>query len=449
MTFRFMNYIKRLRQTEGIGGVIINFINSPKFLIFLLLIAFIIIPAQALSPLWVSNLTEIDQDIQDTSGAHFLLFLAISDGGRTIAAASFDGSIYLMNENGEVLQNITAENESSEILSFSLSSEGNFLALSSVGPGPTSNLPKKIILMDKNCEELWNHPTRTFVYDSKVSSDGLYSVFGSYENITCVDRDGSILWNYPVAAQVISLDISDDFEYIVAVTNDQKAFCLNRSGSVVWENKFRSPYDIKISADGNYVCLTTYLRKMYLMESTGTPLWNKTLPPGTKFAKSGISYNGDEIVVRTTGAVLGYDRSGLLRWNYTTEYQQSLTHPISAPIFLLSKDGRYSVVAANDSLLILDGEGNETGSFSFDEKIQGVAISSDGSKIAAITSNELYYFDNPDAKLKDSDITPDETLQTTNTEEKTQPATQTKQSSLPVLIIIFSIGLAVFFQGRP
>ncbi|WP_421908264.1 hypothetical protein [Methanolacinia petrolearia] len=121
----------------------INFLNSPKFLIFLLLIAIIIIPAQALSPLWVSNLTEIDQDIQDTSGSHFLLFLAISDGGRTIAAASFDGSIYLMNENGEVLQNITAENESSEILSFSLSSEGNFLALSSVGPGPTSNLPKK------------------------------------------------------------------------------------------------------------------------------------------------------------------------------------------------------------------------------------------------------------------------------------------------------------------
>ena len=449
MTFRFMSYIKRSGITERTGGVIINFINSPKFLIFLLLTAFIVIPAQALSPLWVSNLTEIDQNIQDTSGSHFLLFLAISDDGKTIAAASFDGSIYLMNENGEVFRNITAENESSEIISFSLSSDGNFLALSSVGPGPTSNLPKKIILMDKKCEEMWNHSTRTFVYDSKVSPDGLYSVFGSYENITCVDRDGSILWIYPVDAPVLSLDIPDNCEYIVAVTDNQKAFCLNRSGSVVWENKFRSPYDIKISADGNYVCLTTYLRKMYLMESTGTPLWNKTLPPGTKFAKSGISYNGDEIVVRTTGAVLGYDRSGLLRWNYTTEYQQSLTHPISAPIFLLSKDGRYSVVAANDSLLLLDGEGNETGSFSFDEKIGGVAISSDGSKIAAITDNELYYFDNPDAELKNSGITPDETLQTPNKEEKTPPATQTKQSPLPVLIIIFSIGLAVFFRGRP
>ncbi len=447
-----MNYIKRSGRTEKTGGVIINFLNSPKFLIFLLLIAFIIIPAQALSPLWVSNLTEIDQDIQDTSGRHFLLFLAISDDGKTIAAASFDGSIYLMNETGEVLRNITGGNKSSEILSFSLSSDGNFLALSSVSSGPPLNplnLPKNITLMDRNCEELWNHPTRTFVYDSKVSSDGLFSVFGDYENITCVDRNGSILWIYPVDALVLSLDIPDNCEYIVAVTDNQKAFCLNRSGSVVWENKFRSPYDIKISADGNYVCLTTYLRKMYLMESTGTPLWNKTLPPGTKFAKSGISYKGDEIVVRTTGAVLGYDRSGLLKWNYTTEYQQSLTHPISAPIFLLSKDGRHSIVAANDSLLLLDGEGNETGSFSFDEKIYGVAISSDGSKIAAITSDELYYFDNPDAELKDSVAVPEDNLQTTNTEEKTPPATETKQSPLPELIIIFSMGLAVFFRVRP
>jgi WD40 repeat protein len=418
--------------------VIINFINSPKFLIFLLLIAFIIIPAQALSPLWVSNLTEIDQDIQDTSGRHFLLFLAISDDGKTIATASFDGSIYLMNEKGKVLQNITAGNESLEILSLSLSPEGDYLAFSDAGFSPASNPPKKITLMDRNCEELWNHPTRTFTYILAVSSDGLYSVFGSYENITCVDKDGSVLWNYPEAA--VSLDISDDFEYIVAITDNQKAFCLNRSGSVIWENKFRSPNNIKISADGNYVSLTTTLRKLYLMESTGAPLWNKTLPPGTKYAKSEISSDGDEIVVRINGAISGYDRSGMLRWNYTKE---------PASIFSLSKDGRYSVVAANDSLLLLDEEGNETGTFPFDEKIRGVAISSDGSKIAAITSNELYYFDNPDAELKDSDITPDETLQTPNKEEKTPPATQTKQSPLPVLIIIFSIGLAVFFRGRP
>ncbi|WP_421908265.1 PQQ-binding-like beta-propeller repeat protein [Methanolacinia petrolearia] len=293
--------------------------------------------------------------------------------------------------------------------------------------------------MDKNCEELWNHPTRTFVYDSKVSSDGLYSLFGSYENITCVDRDGSILWIYPVDAPVRSLDIPDNCEYIVAVTDNQKAFCLNRSGSVVWENKFRSPNNIKISADGNYVSLTTSLRKLYLMESNGTPLWNKTLAPGTKYAKSEISYNGDEIVVSVNGAISGYDRSGVLRWNYTKE---------PASIFSLSKDGRYSIIAANDSLILLDEEGNETGTFPFDEKIRGVAISSDGSKIAAITSDELYYFDNPDAELKKSAAILEDTLQTPDTGEKTPPATQTKQSSLPVLIIIFSMGLAFFFRNK-
>ena len=366
------------------------------------------------------------------------MFLEISDDGRTIAAATFDGSIYLIDESGEVFRNNSAEDRSHEILSLSLSPEGNYLAFSDAGFSPASNPPKRIALMDRNCEELWNHSTRTFVYNSAVSSDGLYSVFGSHENITCVEQDGSILWNYPTAAQVISLDISDDCEYIVAVTDNQEALCLNRSGSELWKNEFRAPSDIKISGDGNYICLTTSLRKVFFMDNKGNIFWNRTLPPGTKYAEWGISHNGDGVVVRSAGSVSAYDRYGEARWNST----------ISTSGFMLSKDGRYSIIAGGDSLLLLDEKGEETGTFSFNEKLHSVAVSADGARIAAITSGQLYYFDNPDADSKDSDSFPEIWTQAIETGKGASGDASTKQSSLPATIIIAGAGAAILLKRK-
>ncbi len=421
---------------------------SPKFLIFLILIAVIIIPAQALSPLWISNLTEIDQNIQDTGG-HSLEFLAISDYGSSVATATFDGSIYFIDESGIVIWNKTARNETSEILALSLSPDGNYLAFSNANPAPASNPQKRITLLNRQGEELWNHSTTTFVYNLEVSSDGLYSVFGSHENITCVDRNGSIMWNHPVTYPVLSLDISDDCEYIVAVTENGGVFCLNQSGSLLWENKFWEPCDIKISDDGNYVCLSSTSQiRLYFLDNKGTVLWNKTLLQGTKFAESGISYNGEVMVLRTTKAVSGYNQSGGLRWNYITKYQQTLPHPISAPGFSLSKDGRYYVFAAGESLILLDDKGNEAGTFSCDNLIKGVAISSKGTGIAAITNNELYYFCNSYAGLKGFSDLSYGTKQSGDKPDETSPVTQTKQSPIPLFTVIFSAGLASLFMKR-
>lgn len=421
---------------------------SPKFLIFLILIAVIIIPAQALSSLWVSNLTEIDQNIQDTGG-HSLEFLAISDDGSSVATATFDGSIYFIDESGIVFWNKTARNENSEILALSLSPDGNYLVISDAGSSPASNPKKRLTLLNRQGEELWNHSIRTFIYNLAVSSDGLYSVFGSHENITCVNRNGSIMWNHPVISPVISLDISDDCEYIVAVTENGGVFCLNQSGSILWENKFLESCDIKISDDGNYVCLSSpSQRRLYFLDNIGNILWNKTLPQGTKFAESKISYNGEEIVLRTTKAVSGYNQSGGLRWNYITKYQQTLPHPISATVFSLSKNGRHSVFAMGESLILLNDKGNETGTFSCDNRIKGVAISSEGTGIVAITDNELYYFCNPDAGLKGLTDLSSDTKQSDVIADEKSPLKQTKQSPIPLFTVIFSAGLVSLFMKR-
>ena len=72
------------------------------FVSAILMASFFIISAQALSPLWISGLAESDQNITDVvdTGSHFLNYLAISDGGKTIAAGTYDGNMYLVNEIG-------------------------------------------------------------------------------------------------------------------------------------------------------------------------------------------------------------------------------------------------------------------------------------------------------------------------------------------------------------
>ena len=358
----------------------------------------IIIPAQALSPLWISGLSETDQNITDAqnslSSSHFLIDLAISEDGKTIAAGTYDSSIYYMNETGAVLWNRSMCYDTFYINSFSLSSDGNYLAVSDSASAPASNPMKRMSFRNNSGETLWNYLARTFVFYSAISSDGSCSVFGSYDNITCFDKNGSSLWNYPVNAPVTSLDMSEDGEYTLAVLGHKSVICLNMSGSVLWEHEFRTVNDMKISGDGNYICLSSIsLRKLYFLNNKGAILWNRTLPHTGIMCE--LSYTGDIIVVRTTGGVYSYDQSGKVRWQYNSEYLQSCVHPLSPPVISLSKYGRYTVFVSGQSFILLNETGYETENFSCEDLISGVDISSDGGNIVAITNKDLYFFKNP------------------------------------------------------
>lgn len=356
------------------------------------------------SILWTANLTGFDQNLtftNDTSGGpHFLNSLGISDDGRTVAAATFDGSIWILDENGQVVWNRSPGNTTTEITTMSLSPDGECLAFSETGEFPPANPSKKITLVNRQGEELWNHSSRTFVFHSAVSLNGSCSVFGSYENITCIDRDGSILWDYPVPSPVISLDMSDDGGYIVAATDEGKALCLNRSGSVLWQHRFGSINDIKISGDGNYACISgSPFRTLYYLDNRGEFLWNRTVPrDGALFYD--LSYDGYRVVIQVTGAVFCYDRAGEIRWHENPQFQQPPVSRYSPQPFSLSKDGSYLVTAERQYLVIRDDRGYGTGRIECDDQIKGAAISADGSSIAVITDNDLHFIRNPNSCIK-------------------------------------------------
>ncbi|WP_317136785.1 WD40 repeat domain-containing protein [Methanochimaera problematica] len=368
--------------------------------LLMIMTSFIIIPAHALSPLWISSLTGTDQNItsfQDTD-SHFLNYLAISEDGKNIVTGTYDGSIYFINETGAVLWNKTALYDTSYTNSLRLSSNGNYIAFSDSGSAPASNPPKKIGLMNKAGEALWNYSARTFIFHSAISSNGSRSVFGSHDNISCFDINGSFLWNHPVKSPVTSLDISEDGVYTIAATEQGPVVCLNISGSVLWEHEFSNVNEMKISGDGNYICISgDSFRTLYYLDNKGEILWNRTMPD-TDVVICELSHSGDNIVVRTTGAVSCYDRYGNPKWQYNTSSRQPLVHTLSPQIMSLSKNGSYSVIATGQSFILLNKTGYETGNFSCEDSISGVDISYDGSDIVAINNKKLFFFRNPDSE---------------------------------------------------
>ncbi len=386
------------------GGVNIK----PEFFHFLfvsaiLMVSFFIIPAQALSPLWISGLAESNQnitDVQDT-GSHFLNYLAISDDGKTIAAGTYDGSMYLMNETGAVLWNRTTSSDTRYLHSLLLSPDGNYLAVSDSGSAPASNPMKSIRLMHKYGETLWNNPTRTFVFHSAISSNGSCTVFGSYDDITCFDKTGSSLWTYPVNDRIISLDLSEEGKSTVAVLDHTSVICLNMSGEEVWKHEFRDVNDMQMSGDGNYVCLLSS-KTLYCLNREGATLWKRALPQAGIMLD--VSDIGNCIVVRTPGRVFSYDLSGNNLWEYSSEYPGSHIHPLSPLPLALSNDGTYTALISGQSLTLLNQTGIVAGNFSSEEQLSGVAISSDGEDIVAITKKDLYFLKNP-AYVSDSLVT--------------------------------------------
>lgn len=363
----------------------------------------VIIPAQAQSPLWITGLAESDQNITDVvdTGSHFLNYLAISDDGKTIAAGTYDGSVYLVNETGAVLWNKTTSSGTRYLHSLLLSPDGNYLAVSDSGSVPASNPEKNIRLIHKSGEALWNKPARTFVFHSAISLNGSCTVFGSYGDITCFDKNGLSLWTYPVSTPVTSLDMSKDGGYIVAVLDHTSVIYLNLSGEEIWKHEFPNVNDIKMSGDGNYVCLLSS-KALYCLNHEGVTLWKRVL------AEDGImldvSETGNAIVVRTPGSVFSYDLSGNRLWEYRLKYPGPHIHPLSPLPLALSNDGAYTAFISGQSLILLNQTGIVAGNFSSEEQLSGVAISSDEENIMAITKKDLYCFKNP-AYVPDSTVT--------------------------------------------
>jgi WD40 repeat protein len=295
----------------------------------------------------------------------------------------------------------------------SISSDGSYIAANTYGKvylfSLTSNTP------------LWIYPTHPMemgvgemVAGATISSNGNYIVAGSgrvvypeiWEGKVCLfTRTSSIpLWTYQTEYPIYSVAISSDGNYIAAGASkgpglDPKIYLFSRVdntplwsytvGDIVWS--------ISTSSDGSYIAAGSDDNRIYLFnKDNNTPLWS--YQTGGKVWDVFISSNGSYIVARSVShawpdpspldkKVYLFSRAdNTPLWSYTTDdYIYSVS---------ISSDGSYIVAGGYDNKIYLFSRSDNIPLWSYQTGgIVYSVISSDGSHIASVSrDNRAYLF---------------------------------------------------------
>ena len=186
---------------------------------------------------------------------------------------------------------------------------------------------------------------------------------------------------------VVKMSISADGSYLVALTHGDKVYLFHKSSSTpVWTYSAGWTDTVKISADGNYIVVGG--ENLWLFgKDDNTPVWENDI--GTIYSVA-VSSDGSYIA-----AANGDDKVLLFGKSSSVPIR---TYNIDAPERVsISADGQYIAVgtwSSDDSVYLLDKDSSvPIWRYSTDDDVWSVAISADGSHVAAI-DNRLYLFGN-------------------------------------------------------
>jgi hypothetical protein len=199
---------------------------------------------------------------------------AISGNGAYIVAAVADSSskygVVVMDRGGSTLYQSTS-GLSEPCLS--VSSDASYIAVGS---------SRDVVLMTRQCQQLWSRSTDSFVEAVGVSSGGM--VAAEAYSISLFDAEGKLLWGGERETWGSSaVSISGDGEYIAAAISSNVTL-LDAEGKKVWSRRVGerlSLEDVAMSSDGARVAAAA---RSFYSPGQGT-IYIIDNPPGTEVVK--------------------------------------------------------------------------------------------------------------------------------------------------------------------
>ena len=199
---------------------------------------------------------------------------AISGNGAYVVAAVADSSskygVVVMDRGGSTLYQSTS-GLSEPCLS--VSSDASYIAVGS---------SRDVVLMTRQCQQLWSRSTDSFVEAVGVSSGGM--VAAEAYSISLFDAEGTLLWGderETWGSNAVS--ISGDGKYIAAAISDNVTL-LNAEGKKVWSRRVDERLilqDVAVSVDGARVAAGA--RSFYSPGQGRVYILDN--PPGTEVVK--------------------------------------------------------------------------------------------------------------------------------------------------------------------
>jgi len=202
---------------------------------------------------------------------------------------------------------------------------------------PAYEVPNQEIAPSFSENLMWNYTLGGRVYGVAVSNDSEYIVAGSGNNrVYLYYRNGTLKWSYLTGGSVETVDISEDGYYIVAGSYDNKVYLFNRTSSTpMWSYLTGDDvrYSVAISTNGDYIVAGSRDNKVYLFnKSSSTPMWSYLT--GGDVCSVDVSSDGQYIVAGSSDSkIYVFNRSNSdPLWNYTTLS--------SNPVVTISPDGQ-------------------------------------------------------------------------------------------------------------
>jgi len=227
--------------------------------------------------------------------------VSISKDGKRVAASSRDGSIYLFDEKGNLLNkygighDITAISLSGnglylvaksrdlfylfgENLKFlgkykmkdwiediCLSEEGQFIACAS--------RDNYLYLLNNKGELLWKYRLLNRPKAVAIDASGQFVAVGSKGYISFLDSQGRLVGKYETDEEIKSIALSDSGENIIGASQNWLYF-LTKDGRLLWKKLIEDEVKaVSLSGDGKYISLGSAIGNVYLLNQGGELLW--------------------------------------------------------------------------------------------------------------------------------------------------------------------------------
>ena len=311
--------------------------------------------------------------------------LDVSYDGKLIAAGCDDRFVYIISEDGVVLQKVSTGDrpggnqvedvrfspDAKRLVADGGGGSGGFTVLD-VGTGQViwKSVTANTILGDETIA----------AYKSRWSPDGTRVVTGSNGPLAMFTADGTLLWKTNIGESPLWLEVDAAYN-VYAAGKSRELFAFDRNGNKRWS--FRLSHTANeawqgITADGSLMLMPNFDGTLQALNADGTLAWQhmmpalaETSPQGTpSFNIEGTGHNalsmtptGNLISLGSRGPqgsqVLVYGRDGTLLWSYLSASRTDFLgeDPVGHGNYTgvtataMSADGKYIAAGYADSVI--------------------------------------------------------------------------------------------------
>ncbi len=333
----------------------------------------------------------------------------------------------------------------------------------------------QLVALSRDGRKLWTGWSGSHI---SISWDGNYILTSRDQTVRLISGTGTMLWDESITVPVTDVDMLPDAS-LIAAGGANRIRLMNTTGSGFKQNTSITFNHFRLFPRGDRIVMTTkdgvQISNLTLLSEwtdtnvtqdliemagdgssfvtvtnnrvrryngTGGLQWNEAFPGGNALGFA-YSRDGSTIVVgRDDNSLLVLDRSGELLWTARA------SHWVTS--VAVSNNGNTIVAGSMDKILrVYDRSGTLLGTSTVKNsmKTRSVAVSGDGSLIAAIDGSQVYGFSRSQFTAPVTATTGETTAPVATTATTPAPATTTQQPAVvptPQAALIHGVPLAAF-----